>query len=602
MNIVVVDNHDSFTFNLVEYVRLETGRAPAVVTNDVPWESSGIAKADAVIISPGPGHPGNPDDLGLSAEVIERFGGPILGVCLGMQAFVQIDGGKVTRLPRPAHGVTGQVSHDGTGLFSGLANPLTVVRYHSLHAADIPASYRVTARLEDGVVMGIEHRSLPRFGVQFHPESMAGHGGRQIIRNFLALSGRFYAQSYFSVRTLDYALDPAAVAAGLAGKAKFWLQSAGMHVLGAADEIHTCVNGGFFDTFRDTYAASLAPARVAAPIPGLDFSLGWVGYLGYEAGAPGHSPYPDAEFAFARRAVIVDPQAGKTHLLAFAGDDGWTPQLATPPKPAGAGPAAPVHDHGHYLSAIARAQEYLAAGDTYEVCLTNRYELEPVRDSLAVYLAMEGTGYLSFPAQELLSATPELFLAVDGYGQVTSRPIKGTRPRDPDRDASRDESLIRQLSGEKETAELLMVADMVRHDLSRVCTGVTHNADFYVRTYPTVHQLMVDITGQLTPGKNALDAVEAAFPGGSMTGAPKERTMGIIQELEGTWRGAYSGAFGFLSTTGQVELSMTIRTLVNTPAGAYYGVGGAVLSLSDPEAEWEETQVKLRPLRGIQWN
>ena len=185
-------------------------------------------------------------------------------------------------------------------------------------------------------------------------------------------------------------------------------------------------------------------------------------------------------------------------------------------------------------------------------------------------------------------------MSIDEGSMVSSTPIKGTSPRsaDPAEDAVHKE-LLRDA---KTTSELLMVVDMVRHDLARVCDGVTVPRGFEVRSYATVHQLMCEVTGRLKTNASPVDAIRAAFPGGSMTGAPKERTMRIISELEGTWRGVYSGAYGYLSLTGTADFSMVIRSVVSNERGAYYGVGGAILAVSDPAAEWEETMVKARPL------
>ena len=145
MNLLIVDNHDSFTFNLVDYVRRVTGTEPTVVPNDTPWAQVDLALYDAAIISPGPGTPANSADLGISADVLREFAGPILGVCLGLQAMVHLEGGVVGPAPAPAHGVVDHVDHDGTGLFAGLENPYRVVRYHSLVTHEVPECFEVTA-------------------------------------------------------------------------------------------------------------------------------------------------------------------------------------------------------------------------------------------------------------------------------------------------------------------------------------------------------------------------------------------------------------------------------------------------------------------------
>lgn len=638
MRLLIVDNHDSFTFNLVEYVRRVTNTEPTVVPNDTPWASVDLAAADAVLISPGPGTPANPADLGITADVLREFDGPILGVCLGLQAMVHLAGGTVGPAPRPAHGEEALVAHDGTGLFRGLPNPLPVVRYHSLAAAEVPERFTVTARLtdataaEDGMVMGIAATERPRWAVQFHPESVRAEAGEALIANFLELARAHYASEFFAVRTLDHALDPAAVAAQLTGN-RFWLTEREFSILG--DDSGPRARHLSFDVTRDDVFAELSaalaahrlPDRVGPPIPGCGFALGWVGYFGYEVGEQvlpalrghlPHAPGPDAEFVFTDRAVVIDHARGVTHCVSLRGDTDWDVATADAPaamrQPVTAGL---VHDEADYLALIDRAQAAMARGESYEVCLTNRLELPTAPEPLGAYLSLRAEnptprgGFIDLAGNALLSTSPELFLAVDANGRVTSKPIKGTRPRSDD--PAEDSRLKSELARAKERSELLMVVDMVRHDLSRVCERVAVPAPFIVESYATVHQLVCVIEGHLRaaaatrPAATAVDALCVAFPGGSMTGAPKLRTMEIIAALEDTWRGVYSGAYGYLGLNGAADFSMTIRGLVvpgaearsaGAPA-AYYGMGGAVLHVSDPHAEWEETLVKTRPLRAL---
>jgi len=183
--VLVIDNYDSFTYNLVQYLG-ELGAEPEVVRNDVETTEALLArKPDRVIVSPGPC---TPNEAGVSVEVMRRFpeaGVPTLGVCLGHQSLAQAFGGKVVRHV-PVHGKTTAIEHDGTGLFEGMTSPLTVGRYHSLVVdPELPACLRITAS-GDGVVMAVEHRELPAYGVQFHPESVLTPEGKTLLRNFLA--------------------------------------------------------------------------------------------------------------------------------------------------------------------------------------------------------------------------------------------------------------------------------------------------------------------------------------------------------------------------------------------------------------------------------
>ena len=179
---LVVDHHDSYTWNLVHLVASVTGVLPEVVEHDEPGVLERAASCTHLVLSPGPGHPANPVDFALGRAVFE-LGVPVLGVCLGMQALVTAYGGTVERVT-PAHGEVASVGHDGSGVFGGLPEPVTMVRYHSLAATRVPDDLRVTARAGD-VVMGVAHRALPLHGVQFHPESILSEHGRRLVANFL---------------------------------------------------------------------------------------------------------------------------------------------------------------------------------------------------------------------------------------------------------------------------------------------------------------------------------------------------------------------------------------------------------------------------------
>jgi anthranilate synthase/aminodeoxychorismate synthase-like glutamine amidotransferase len=184
-DVLVVDHHDSYTWNLVHLIAGVTGDLPDVIEHDEPRVLDRAARYTHVVLSPGPGDPGVPADFALRRDVFE-LGRPVLGVCLGMQALVAMYGGSVDRVT-PAHGEVAHVNHDGTGVFTGLPQAFAAVRYHSLAATVVPDALRVTASA-DGVVMGVEHRKLPLHGVQFHPESILTDGGHKLLENFLALT------------------------------------------------------------------------------------------------------------------------------------------------------------------------------------------------------------------------------------------------------------------------------------------------------------------------------------------------------------------------------------------------------------------------------
>ncbi len=184
-DVVVVDHHDSYTWNLVHLVASVTGVLPTVVQHD-DCSVTDVVGFSHVVLSPGPGTPTDPGDFAVGREVLLDGSVPVLGVCLGMQGLVSAYGGVVARVA-PAHGDLTVVSHDGLGVFTGVAQDFRAVRYHSLAALDVPDDLVVTARGDDGTVMGVRHRSLPLEGVQFHPESVLSEHGALLVANFLGL-------------------------------------------------------------------------------------------------------------------------------------------------------------------------------------------------------------------------------------------------------------------------------------------------------------------------------------------------------------------------------------------------------------------------------
>lgn len=185
---VLIDNYDSFTFNLWHYLG-ELGADVVVKRNDAMTADEVLAlKPEGIVISPGPC---DPDKAGICLDLVVKSAGkvPLLGVCLGHQCIGQAFGGRIVRAPKPMHGKVSTISHDGTGVFAGLESPFTATRYHSLtiDPASMPDCLTVTATSEDGVIQGVRHKDLPIFGVQFHPESIASEHGHALLRNFIGL-------------------------------------------------------------------------------------------------------------------------------------------------------------------------------------------------------------------------------------------------------------------------------------------------------------------------------------------------------------------------------------------------------------------------------
>ncbi|MCS4534973.1 aminodeoxychorismate synthase component I [Corynebacterium sp. HS2168-gen11] len=634
MNVLIIDHRDSFTFNIAAYVEDVTGVRPTVRDYTEEFSPSYLATFDAIILSPGPGRVDNPADIGSSLNILQTCEIPMLGICLGHQALAYAHGGGTALAPEPVHGQLSEITHDGTGLFADLPSPLSVVRYHSLIADPIPPQLMVTARTADGIPMALAHRDRPQWGVQFHPESIGGFDGRTLIRNFLTLAA--HSGQRYVVETLE--IDHEVALENHLEAASFFLDSSDRsHSDGACSylgfgegPLATVITGEHLDVLEHLH---LPVDTSAVAHTGLDFTLGWVGYISYElkadvGGSDRHqSREPRVYFQLADRMVAVNHRTQRSYIL-VAWDRTrpetrteqlqWATQLRScllhastqVPAPVSAPqPAIEVsnlraqHTKAEYLAAIARCQDAIVAGESYEICLTTQLmATAETFDPVAAYQRLREHSPAPFGAllrcgeTVVMSSSPERFLRVTAQGVLESRPIKGTRARakDPVRDAQLREDLA---TNTKDRAENLMIVDLVRNDLTRVAAphSVAVERFCQVETFATVHQLVSTITATLAPEATLVDVIRATFPGGSMTGAPKIRTMELIDDLEGAARGIYSGALGYIGFDGAMDLSMVIRTLVCQGNEIRYGVGGAILAVSDPETEYREIMTKAAP-------
>ena len=255
-----------------------------------------------------------------------------------------------------------------------------------------------------------------------------------------------------------------------------------------------------------------------------------------------------------------------------------------------------------YLTAVATAREYICAGDIFQVNLSQRFEADLPVPPYQLYQRLRRinpapfANYFNFDGVGIVGASPERFLKVTG-DRVETRPIKGTRPRG--KTPQEDKALAQELlSSVKDNAENIMIVDLERNDIGRVCrygtVRVTERA--ILETYPTVFHLTSTVVGRLCQGKSRIDLLKATFPGGSITGAPKVRAMEIIDELEPTRRSVYTGSLGYLSFSGDMDIDIVIRTMLIKGGRAYFQVGGGIVYDSEPEAEYVETLDKGRAL------
>lgn len=378
--------------------------------------------------------------------------------------------------------------------------------------------------------------------------------------------------------------------------------------------------GHTVDDLRAALAAQRErlPAGDAAPAP-----LGLAGWFGYElrdetmgAAVPDVADAHRASWMRVDAALVRDHATGRGELVAIATDaeaDAWaarvrsvidacaTGALADPGAPRARAALWRDTDE-HYAELVRRCLAAIRDGEAYQLCLTSAATVAEPDDPVTVYRRLRRSSpahhgaLITIGGVSLLSASPETFLTV-ADGTVTTRPIKGTRRRGGDQ--ASDARLARELaSDEKERAENLMIVDLMRNDLQRVCEvgSVTVTGLHEVETYAHVHQLVSTVTGRLRSGLDALDAVSASFPAGSMTGAPKRRAVDLLAGWEAAPRGIYSGAFGMLGADGSAELAMVIRSIVIADGVASVGAGGGITALSRPDAETEEMHLKARAL------
>jgi len=374
------------------------------------------------------------------------------------------------------------------------------------------------------------------------------------------------------------------------------------------------------DAERTVLATELArpgaPTADAGPFRG-----GWVGWCGYEPGAQAAGAPIDADelappsvWLRTERLIAFD-HATRRAWAVSRGDERWADQVRERarvlprnrelPEPA-VREAVGRHEPDEYAVLIERCRDAIRDGDAYQLCLTTRFSVDGEVEPASVYLRLRNLtpshhgGYIRSEEIALLSASPERFLEV-GDGMVRTRPIKGTRPRGAD--AVADARLADELvTSEKERAENVMIVDLMRNDLSRVCApgsvGVTDL--LVVESYPAVHQLVSMVTGRLVDGTTVGGLLDAAFPAGSMTGAPKLSAMTILHRLEGGPRGIFAGAFGWVGHDGALDLAMVIRSIVVHHGGAYVGAGGGITWRSDAAAEVAEVGIKARgPLAAL---
>ena len=379
----------------------------------------------------------------------------------------------------------------------------------------------------------------------------------------------------------------------------------------------------FLSVLRERLRA-MAPTRPSS----LPFTGGAVGYLGYDLArqierlpsiAPADDRMPVCAIGLYDSAVLVDHATQRCELVGSPANatrrariESLSERLAAGPPSAPAGRAFECRDGLHadrttaeYHRAIERILAYIRDGDCYQVNYAQRLRARVAGDPWLAYCLLRElseapfSAYLNLPHGQVLSSSPERFLRLSG-GVVRTEPIKGTRPRDddPDQDAAWAAALAQSA---KDRAENLMIVDLLRNDLGRVCrTGsIEVPQPWAVRSFANVHHLVSTITGVLREEVDAVGVLEATFPGGSITGAPKVRAMQIIDELEVARRGVYCGAIGYIGLDGRMDFNIAIRTMTLAAGELRFWAGGGIVADSSPDAEFAETIAKAATMRRV---
>ncbi|MBF2056489.1 MAG: aminodeoxychorismate synthase [Cyanobacterium sp. T60_A2020_053] len=690
MNSLIIDNYDSFTYNIYQLLAQVNNQLPTIITNNQwSWEEIRAKNFQQIIISPGPGNPERIEDFGVCREILINSNIPILGICLGHQGIGYYNQAPVTLAPQPMHGRMSKIYHHNHDLFKDIPSGFSVVRYHSLIIEKVSPQLECIATTKDKLIMAIAHKNKPFWGVQFHPESICSQYGYQLLKNFQNLTKNFWEKQlsinlsdfkkkqpsinlpHFKeeikgvksrqlhqlyTKKLDIWQDTEIVFKEIYGNSEysFWLDSS-MVAKGLSrfsfmgdsqgensftldynvndnqlkiikNKIIQNINENIFTYLKEYLTNNYVHNNSDLPF---NFNTGFVGYFGYELKSLcgydniHQSKLPDSFLIKSDRLIAFDHQEQKTYLLYYGKKskenlaNQWFNEIILKleniskknnyfkikNKLVNENKTGFTRNKEHYLKDIKICFEKIKQGESYEICLTNQINLPPMENTFKYYQILRRqnpapfSAYLKLGDMTIISSSPERFLQLDQNKWLESKPIKGTTKRSQNK--QEDQQLKKQLTlSEKERAENLMIVDLLRNDLGKICEIGTVSVPklMAIESYETLHQMVSTVKGKLNDDLGSIDAILATFPGGSMTGAPKKRTLEIIDQLETEARGIYSGSIGFLGLNGTLDLNIVIRTAVITPEKTTIGVGGAITALSDDIAEWEEIKLKGRAL------
>ncbi|WP_226294328.1 chorismate-binding protein [Aquimarina algicola] len=666
---LIIDNYDSYTHILSNYVWDVSGIKPIILKNDsITIEDVKLLDFDCIIISPGPGNPSKEKDIGVCEKIIKEYKHlPILGICLGHQLLALKNGAVIDRIDRPKHGHLSKLvitkEHE---LLSEIDNHSDIMRYHSL-AIDNNSNLNnieVLAKSDDDdIIMAMKIKDKPHYGIQYHPESIGTEKGIKIIENFLTISESFTNTQAKKTHTLffdshDLNLSNIDFFDKTYKKSdfSFWLDSNRednkISLVGEADQVLAIKDNTLFiydiienskqlvkkiECIDDPYEfirEELNNINVNCPnreeFPS-DFMGGLISAFTYESkkynGYYDHNKrsqfnsFLDFDILLFKVSsfIVLDPKKGKYWTASISEseedfllfDNKIQKELDTNSA------ATPitnsldvltelknnennwVDSKEDYIKKINEIFELLRAGETYEVCLTNMYNINAEIDSFLLYKTLreknkvEYAAYIKFGDSKILSMSPEKFVSLSDEGKIYSDPIKGTRKRG--KNEKEDQALITEMiECDKVKSELFMITDLIRNDVSKVSKkGSVNVLDLRkFEKYSNVIQQSSFIEAEIDDNFDAVDLFKYLFPGGSITGAPKLRTCEIIESLEEFDRGIYTGSLGYFSYSGTMSFNICIRTVEMNCEELRLGAGGAIIIDSCPESEYEEILLK----------
>ncbi|KAG7730915.1 hypothetical protein KL933_000710 [Ogataea haglerorum] len=632
-----------------------------------------VGSVDAIVIGPGPGNPDSAQDVGIIPYLFETFPKtPILGICLGFQCLCLAHGCTLGYLEHPVHGQISRITPiDKNSLFRDFDTDFDSVRYHSIYISTVTDDIIPLAYSEDQCLMAAKHAQNLHFGVQYHPESVCSEMGSKLVSNFWALVEKRETvpirdshllqtepliKHFKTTLEYDYKYEKIPKVDILSACERFpdplllnsALSPGEWSIIGLPEPGRSLVVGnsreagltvgtwkGETKAHSDSlwsYICNHMSQRYYEPTIGdpelakCPFVGGFIGFLSYEESIPltvnkiTSGPTPSTRLCFVERFIVSNDK--HTFVVSIRPrDKEWIQQtksqLQTCSEPrflSSVKAKVEKPDNKSYEKSFYDCQKYLHAGDSYELCLTRQTKVH-VPKTVApweLYKCMVKNNpspyscYLDFGDARLLSTSPERFLSWNN--QLSQmRPIKGTVKKHPQLTYARACELLKI---PKEIGENLMIVDLIRHDLYQMLKEVEVTKLMSVEEYQTVYQLVSVIEGRLQDSiYTGIDLLRHSLPPGSMTGAPKKRSVEILCHLEDRIpRGLYSGVCGYWSVNNHADWSVIIRSLFNyeddlcstgTTRCFRCGAGGAITVLSTCEGEWDELNLKLDSVLGI---